>query len=583
LKRVFDLSLLAFCSFKKFVDLPVRGSVRRQVGSKLCADFYVAVFVRAIDFQTPLTFSSVETTTSNINGFTMRFITGDECGLIKECIPELAVKKDQPSTAKVVVNVVSPDATAPKDEEGIRLINTQARQSRRRGIVAMTWTQPDDDEQFACLRIDGTVELWQRSHSEEQSFGGYLLVTEMKKVFDDPKAVAGGDAPIHPSTHPLGLESFSSEGNDQVQLCACNAAGVVVILNPTRQESVVQRFCVYKQPVPIKGTGIDGALKQDEQPVALATTFALDVGGNRVAVGGPDRETVLFDIETAKQVWKTKNLAPDPQTLLQPQVWPTAIRFLSSDCVLGSNIMAVGNGYKQVRIYDVRASATQRRPICWTPEGLLEHRVTAITQIDVNHIVAGDAAGYLHTIDLRKLGRPIKTDASVQTVGRYVGPAGSVRGLVNHAEAPRLAAAGLDRMLRIYDTTKRKQVSCMYLRQRLNCVLVGRDEMWGDDDDEDGNDDDDDDNANYEEDLLDNEGADQDDVVGDLVNSDDEEEGDRNDVSGGDSNSDQDDADGPSDDNEAAESESEEEEEEESDDASEEKVPFNPPPKRRKR
>jgi ribosome biogenesis protein NSA1 len=513
----------------------------------------------------------------------MRFITGDECGLIKECIPELAVKKDQPSTAKVVVNAVSPDATAPKDEEGIRLINTQARQSRRRGVVAMTWTQPEDDEQFACLRIDGTVELWQRSHSEEQSFGGYLLVTELKKVFDDPKAVGGaaGDAPIHPSTHPLGLESFSTEGKDQVQLCACNAAGVVVILNPTRQEPVLQRFSVYKQPVPTKGTGVDGALKQDEQPVALATTFALDVAGNRVAVGGPDREVVLFDIETAKQVWKTKNLAPDPQTLLQPQVWPTAIRFLSSECALGSNIMAVGNGYKQVRIYDVRPAATQRRPISWTPVGLLEHRVTAITQIDVNHIVAGDAAGYLHTIDLRKLGRPIKTDASVQTVGRYVGPAGSVRGLVNHAEAPRLAAAGLDRMLRIYDTTKRKQVSCMYLRQRLNCVLVGRDEMWGDDDDEDGNDDDDD---NYEEHLLDNEGADQDDVVGDLVNSDDEEEGDRNDVSG-DSNSDQDDADGPPGDNEAAESESEEESDDDgdSDDASEEKVPFNPPPKRRKR
>jgi ribosome biogenesis protein NSA1 len=509
----------------------------------------------------------------------MRFITGDECGLIKECIPEKAVNKNQPSTAKV--NVVSPGAPATKDEEGIRLINAQARQSRRRGVVAMAWTQPDDDEQFACLRIDGTVELWQRSHSEEQSFGGYLQVTEMKRVFDDPKSVGGGDAPIHPSTHPLGLESFSTEGNDQVQLCACNAAGVVVILNPTRQESVVQRFSVYKQSEQTNG---NGTLKQDEKPVALATTFALDVAGKRVAVGGRDRETVLFDIETAKQVWKTKNLAPDPQTLLQPQVWPTAIRFLSSDCVLGSNMMAVGNAHRQVRIYDVRASVIQRRPICWTPEGLLEHRVTAITQIDSNHIVAGDAAGYLHTIDLRKLGRPIKKDVSVQTVGRYVGPAGSVRGLVNHASAPRLAAAGLDRMLRIYDTTKRKQVSCMYLKQRLNCVLVGRDEMWGDDDDENDNDDD----ENYEEHLLDNEGADQDDVVGDMVDSD-EEEGERNDVSG-DSNSDQDDVDGPPDDI-AADSESEEEEESDddddagdNDDESEEKIPFNrPPPKRRKR
>jgi ribosome biogenesis protein NSA1 len=516
----------------------------------------------------------------------MRFITGDECGLIKECIPEKVVNKNQPSTANV--KVVSPETTVTKDEEGIRLINAQAKQSRRRGVVAMAWTQPDDDEQFAALRIDGTVELWQRSHSEEQSFGGYLQATEMKRVFDDPKrattSVGGGgaDAPIHPSTHPLGLESFIA-GNDQVQLCACNAAGTVVILNPTRQESVVQRFSVYKQSEQTKGT-----LKQDEQEVALATTFALDVALNRVAVGGRDRETVLFDIETGKQVWKTKNLAPDPQTLLQPQVWPTAIRFLSSDCVLGSNIMAVGNAHRQVRIYDVRTSATQRRPICWTPEGLLEHRVTAITQTDANHIVVGDAAGYLHTLDLRKLGRPIKKDASVNTVGRYVGPAGSVRGLVTHASAPRLAVAGLDRMLRIYDTTKRKQVSCMYMKQRLNCVLVGRDEMWGNNDNEENDNDD-----NYEEDLLDNEGVDQDDVVRDFVDSD-EEEGDRNDVSG-DSNSDQDDDDGPPDDTEAAEIESEEEEEEEEsdddddagdndDDESEEKIPFaRPPPKRRRR
>jgi ribosome biogenesis protein NSA1 len=513
----------------------------------------------------------------------MRFITGDECGLIKECIPEKAVNKDQGSTDKK--KAISPEVAVTKDEEGIRLINAQARQSRRRGVVAMTWTQPDDDEQFAALRIDGTVELWQRSNSEEESFGGYLLVTEMKCVFDDPKGETtsvGGDAPINPSTRPLGLESFSTAGNDQVQLCACNAAGTVVILNPTRQESVVKRFSVYKQPEQTKDT-----LKQEDQKVA--TTFALDIAGNRVAVGGRDRETVLFDIETEKQVWKTKNLAPDPQTLLQPQVWPTSILFLSSDCVLGANIMAVGTAHREVRIYDVREQATQRRPICWTPEGLVEHRVTALTQTDENHIVVGDSAGYLHTLDLRKLGRPIKKDVSVTTVGRYVGPAGSVRSLGSHVSAPRLAAAGLDRMLRIYDTTKRKQVSCMYLRQRLNCVLVGRDEMWGDDEDENDNDNDD----NYEEDLLDNEGADQDDVVGDLVDSDNEEEeegGDRNDVSG-DSNSDQDDVAGPPDDIEAAEEESEEEEESsddddagDNDDESEEKIPFaRPPPKRRKR
>jgi hypothetical protein len=531
----------------------------------------------------------------------MRFITGDECGLIKECIPEKAAVKDQPSnvvsSSPATANATATDTN--KDEEGIRLINGQARSNRRRGVVGMAWTQPDEDEQFAALRIDGTVELWQRSHSDEQSFGGYLQVTEMKNVFDDPKlqttttTTATGDAPIHPSTHPLGMASFTTAGKDQVQLCACNAAGTVVILNPTRQESVVQRFSVYNNNSQSRKN--DGTVKsKQEEQAALACAFALDAAGNRVAVGGRDRETVLFDTETAKQVWKTKNLAPDPQTLLQPQVWPTAIQFLNSDCVLGSNIMAVGNAHKQVRIYDVRVKATQRRPICWTPVGLLEHRVTALVQTDSNHIVVGDAAGYLHTLDLRKLGRPIKRDASVGTVGRYVGPAGSVRGLVKHEFAPRLGVTGLDRMLRIYDTSKRKQVSCLYLKQRVNCVLVGRDEMWGNDDDDDDKDDDDD----YEANLLDNEGADQDDVVRDYVDSDNEDGDDDDGMDGSaDSKSDQEDSDEPPEDMEEAERESEEEkEEQESDDDSDDDdddghavkskatTKFaRPPPKRRRR
>jgi hypothetical protein len=75
----------------------------------------------------------------------------------------------------------------------------------------------------------------------------------------------------------------------------------LVILNPTRQESVVQRFCVYKQKEPTKAPGIDGALKQDEQPVASATTFALML--LEIALRWWTRSgNCPFDIETAKQV-----------------------------------------------------------------------------------------------------------------------------------------------------------------------------------------------------------------------------------------------------------------------------------------
>jgi ribosome biogenesis protein NSA1 len=427
----------------------------------------------------------------------MRFITGDECGLLKECIPEKAAVKEQSS------DVVSPSSVV--KEEGIRRINANGRAAnRKQGVVALAWTQPADDEQFAALRINGTVELWQRSQTEERDFGGYLQVTELKHVFDQE---SNADTTIHPSTHPLGMASY--QANDKMQLCACNAAGSVVILNPTRQESVVQRFSVYKPPN--STTTTSAATTTADPKAAAATAFALDSVHHRVAVGGRDRETVLFDTETAKQVWKAKNLPPDPQTLLQPLVWPTALQFLN-DCSLGSNIMAAGTAHCQVRLYDVRLDATQRRPICWTPVGLLDHRVTTLCSLSDNLLVAGDSAGYLHTLDLRKLGRPVKTDTSVQMAGRYVGPAGSVRGLVQHPTAKCMAAVGLDRMLRIYDTDKRRQTNCMYLRQRVNCVLVGQDAQWVETD------------ATVEPVMLDNEGRDQDDIVRDFVDSDDEEE-----------------------------------------------------------
>ena len=110
---------------------------------------------------------------------------------------------------------------------------------------------------------------------------------------------------------------------------------------------------------------------------------------------------------------KAKNLPANPQTLLQQPIWSTALEFLSpfdtpSYCN-SNNLLAIGTAYKQLQIYDVRTSAVQRRPIIYTPEwdstkeNLLDHRVTSLCQIDSNRIIVGDSAGYMHTLDLRRI------------------------------------------------------------------------------------------------------------------------------------------------------------------------------------
>ena len=131
----------------------------------------------------------------------------------------------------------------------------------------------------------------------------------------------------------------------------------------------------------------------------------------------------------------------------------------------------------------MRSDAVQRRPIIHSPEwdstkeNLLDHRVTSLCQIDTNRILVGDSAGYIQALDLRRISKTNDRCISAN-VGRFNGPAGSVRQIVKHENLPIVACVGLDRMMRTYDVNTRKQLDCVYLKQRLNCMLFCTDGTW---------------------------------------------------------------------------------------------------------
>eukprot|EP00539_Tryblionella_compressa_P000819 CAMPEP_0178749400 /NCGR_PEP_ID=MMETSP0744-20121128/9388_1 /TAXON_ID=913974 /ORGANISM="Nitzschia punctata, Strain CCMP561" /LENGTH=519 /DNA_ID=CAMNT_0020402807 /DNA_START=15 /DNA_END=1574 /DNA_ORIENTATION=+ len=413
----------------------------------------------------------------------MRLITGDECGLLKECIPELSRKKKDPNSPVLPFNSM-PDVT----KEGVCRVDPTEFQTRERGVIDMVWMQNSDDKEysFAALRKNGSIDIWNAEADDKKYFGRFSLERTTKNVFYD-------DSP-----RPLGLGFF----NQQNRICAGDMLGNLVVLDckSTKSLDILQTYNAYtanKREDTISYT--PGKMVNTQ----IATAIAFDSAHGRVAVGGRERETSLIDLGTGKLVFKSKNLPPDPQTLLQQPVWPTAIEFLNEDC----NVMAVGTAYKQVRLYDVRENSKTRRPTATTSEGLLEYRVTSLCQVDGHEVVVGDTAGYIYSLDLRRMGKNLKDPAN-RDMGRYVGPAGSVRQLKKHPTLPRLAAVGLDRMLRIYDTKKRKQLDCIYLKQRLNCVLFHPDDTWDVDKDD------------FDPDDVD---IDQDDEVRDYVDSDEDQ------------------------------------------------------------
>jgi ribosome biogenesis protein NSA1 len=422
----------------------------------------------------------------------MRLITGDECGLLKEYIPELSRKKVDPeANAKPFTSM--PDVT----KDGVCRIDPHEKQTRERGVVDMMWMGPGgssgthQDFSFAALRSNGSIEMWRAQTDTLKDHGRYSLVHSTKNVFKDEKPRA------------LGLGVFDKHQ----RMCVGDMLGNVVVMKYGENDisHKIDHYNVYESNK--RGNTISYTPGQAIN-TQLATAIGFDAAQGRVAVGGRERETTIIDIATGKQVFRTKNLPPDPQTLLQQPVWPTAIQFLNQDC----NVMAVGTAYKQLRLYDVREDSKIRRPTQTTPEGLFEYRPSSLCQVDDYDLVVGDTAGYIYSVDLRRLGRDLKAAAN-RDMGRYLGPAGSVRQLKKHPTLPRLAAVGLDRMLYVYDTMKRKQLHCAYLKQRLNCVLFSGDDTW---------------DLDTEDNIVhgidpDDVDIDQDDVVQDYFDSDDDE------------------------------------------------------------
>ena len=194
-------------------------------------------------------------------------------------------------------------------------------------------------------------------------------------------------------------------------------------------------------------------------------------------------------------------------------MWTTSIQFLHtptsaiSSGNIPSNLLATGSAYKQVQIYDIRVSSggsgaatSTRRPVLYTPDELLSHRITSICQLNNNGntIAVGDTIGDVHLLDMRKMhsGKPSHRSRYNNTsskhkakeeigLGRLVGPGGSIKQLYVHPTLPIISCVGLDRKLWTYDVNRHKMIDCIYLKQRLNCMLVCDDESWNVTNDED--------------------------------------------------------------------------------------------------
>lgn len=182
-----------------------------------------------------------------------------------------------------------------------------------------------------------------------------------------------------------------------------------------------------------------------------------------VATGGKENDLQLWDLNRtdAGPRFRARNVKNNFLDLRVP-VWISDICFPDS---LSAAQVCVVSRHSHVRLYDAREGGKQRRPV--TELEFPGESLTAVSATsNGSQVLAGSAQGRLALFDFRNgMGER-------GLVRKYKGFVGGVRSLDAMRDGPHFAAVGLDRFLRVYDVNAKSPVQRMYLKSRLNCVLL---------------------------------------------------------------------------------------------------------------
>ncbi|KAJ8266407.1 hypothetical protein GJAV_G00130090 [Gymnothorax javanicus] len=175
---------------------------------------------------------------------------------------------------------------------------------------------------------------------------------------------------------------------------------------------------------------------------------------HHVATGGKENSLKVWDLERPDTpIFTAKNVRNDWLDLRVPE-WVRDMAFIPD-----SEKIVTCTGHHQVRVYD--PASPQRRPVLEAEFG--EYPLTALSLPPTpGSVVVGNTHGQVAILDLRK--------GLVR--GCLKGLAGAVRGMQCHQSRPLVATCGLDRFLRIHSLEDRTLQHKVYLKSRLNCVLL---------------------------------------------------------------------------------------------------------------
>mmetsp|Transcript_17655 Transcript_17655/g.20099 ORF Transcript_17655/g.20099 Transcript_17655/m.20099 type:complete len:235 (+) Transcript_17655:107-811(+) len=233
----------------------------------------------------------------------MRIITGDECGVLKESIPELSRPKENVKEAKLPIDL------------GVsRIAGDVETMCRSRGIVDLSFcrsSELDTDDvsgnlSFCALRANGTLERWDgvapfTSKPDRLCGGSYKKTHSIDNIFQmKDKKEAHVGRPIAMSSI-LRYQHCADIARSNIVAC-CSSVGVVSIFDTHQMEKGIRaQYSAYGK------SGKDPVLTYTKGKFTnrdMATVMAMDFDAKRVVIGGRERAATMLDVETGEKIWK---------------------------------------------------------------------------------------------------------------------------------------------------------------------------------------------------------------------------------------------------------------------------------------
>ncbi|KAJ2359246.1 Ribosome biogenesis protein nsa1 (NOP7-associated protein 1) [Coemansia erecta] len=368
----------------------------------------------------------------------MRFYTGDESGLVKgididanvsllEAQAQAAKRTKAAAKAKATLKAGEQAAAADTSLDGVNMWTVDGTVSRSRSIQQMCHTP--DASALAVARRNGAIDV--------VGYSGEQLFTYTEPLFAE-KLGAGRSGRTAAERRYVGL------GATATHFVSCSNMGEV-------------RFQAHA----------DGAAKLIKLPEDAYRMRTHSARPHVFAVGGREHELSVWDaehVETAgagfakprsAPLFRARNVANDFLDLRVP-VWVTDIQFTSADAA--SPTLAVATGHGQIRLYDARA---QQRPVHdWEAS---RHPIYHVLASHVRpELFFADNMGNVQQMDMR----------TGHVFGAFKGVAGAVKSMALSEDGAKIAVAGLDRFVRVYETgSMRRPLHRAYVKQRVSCVV----------------------------------------------------------------------------------------------------------------